>query len=186
MIKPRDTNMQSDAKEEQNTIQDTLTLYGKRILQSDIFAEAMAQKHHFRTTVGLHCIHVAVISLILARKMEKTGAKIDEKRLVQACLCHDLGIVGRYEGKFRSTRDCCRRHPQESVQEAKKLLPDMDYKTECIIARHMWPATLFPPNSVEGYLITLADKMCGMEESLGIRKGKLLEISSNLLCPCPV
>lgn len=167
--------------EEQKPVLETLLLYGSSILGSDIFQKAMNQKHHFKTTVGLHSIHVAAVSLILARQMEKIGVHINEKDLVQACLCHDLGIVGRFEGKFHSGHDCCCRHPKESVKEAKNLIPTISYKTECIIARHMWPATLLPPNSVEGYLITIADKFCGVEESAGIRRRKLLADSACLL-----
>ena len=54
-------------------------------------------------------------------------------------ICHDLGILGRYE-KFSGNRECYRQHPIDSVVIARVLANDLSDKSADIIERHTWPA----------------------------------------------
>lgn len=156
---------------DQNVIEPILK-YGEGIINSDIFQSGYHQKHHLIMTVSDHSMDVTIMSLKISRFLKHFGVTVDEKDLVEGALCHDLGILGRYE-KFKNSRQCCRMHPVLSVDEAKKLIPDIDQKTEQIIRRHMWPATApsLPPNSKEGFIVMLADKYSAMREFISIFVG---------------
>ena len=151
-----------------------ITTYGKNILDSDLFREAFLQKHHTNTTVGEHTLNVTASALRMCYMLEKTGLKLDERAVTVGALCHDLGIIGRYE-KFENNRVCCRLHPLDSVRISEKLVPDIDHKTEEIIRCHMWPLNGWMPTSVEGYIITMADKYSSIRELLYRPKLPLLK-----------
>lgn len=145
--------------------------YGEEILSSPEFLKAMQQKHHHVTTVGEHSIGVAYTSVKICRFLASMHIKTDTKAMVRGALCHDLGIVGRYE-KFRNNLVCWQRHPKESVMVAEKLLGNLTSREKDIIGRHMWPTTPLPPHCREGYVITIADKYCSVREVVARIKGK--------------
>ena len=57
------------------------------------------------------------------------------------------------------------RHGKTAARNAKR-----DYRLnrleEYIIARHMFPLTVLPPKSKEGWMVCLADKWCAAEETV--------------------
>ncbi len=137
--------------------------YGKDIVETDIFKEAMAQTHHRKTTVGDHSASVAVIALRMCRKLNRRVCHLDERRVVLAALTHDLGIVGRHE-KYSTNIETYLRHPSDSAKIAMDLLPDMNKKFYRSISRHMFPLTILPPTSMEGLIISVADKMASFKD----------------------
>lgn len=138
-------------------------LYGKDIVGSDIFKKAMVQTHHRKTTVGVHSACVAVIALGMCRKLNRRKHRLDERRVVLAALTHDLGIVGRHE-KYSTNIETYLRHPSDSAKIAMCLLPDMNMKFYRTISRHMFPLTILPPSSLEGLVISVADKMASFKD----------------------
>ncbi len=139
--------------------------YGQLILGTEYFETAMGQTHHGVTTVGDHSLHVAYYSLLICALLVKLGISISERELVRASLCHDLGILGRYD-KYRNNRECCRRHPIDSGEVARDILPDLSEKERDAITHHMWPLNLHRPHSKEGWIITVADKMAATNERM--------------------
>ena len=84
--------------------------------------------------------------------------------VVKGALCHDLGILGRYE-KYKSNKECSRRHPADSVEIARKLVEDLPEKSADIIERHMWPAGHSKaPNSLECVIVSVADKYAAIKD----------------------
>ena len=145
------------------SLRSILLNYGLDVMETQEFREAFLQEHHYTTTVAEHSINVAVIGIILCVLLMKMHVKVDVEMVVHAALCHDLGIMGR-EGKYKSEFECCMKHPVDSVKVASCLFPEWDEKTLKCIETHMWPARPGRPRSVEGYVITLADKYaCVME-----------------------
>lgn len=134
--------------------------YGAVILRSDLFGKALVQKHHMISSVGAHSFHVAWFALFLAEELHMSVNKED---LVQAALCHDLGIVGRDE-KYENNRECCRQHPEDSAVAARGLLHELSEIDEDAIRHHMWPVNPGRPQTAEGWLISTADKMAAFVE----------------------
>lgn len=129
-------------------------------MRSEVFTRALLQKHHMISSVGAHSYHVAWISLFLAQELHMD---VNEEDLVQAALCHDLGIVGRDE-KYENNRECCRQHPEDSAETARELLHELSEVDEDAIRHHMWPMNPGRPQTPEGWLITTADKIAAFME----------------------
>ncbi len=144
-------------------VRSILLSYGAEVMQSEEFQAAFYQTHHLRTTVAVHSINVAVISIILCLLLSKLHVMMDLQSVVQAALCHDLGILGR-EQKYHNSFECCQQHPIDSVAVAQKILSQYDDKTLKIIETHMWPARPGRPRSMEGVVVTLADKYAAVME----------------------
>ena len=137
----------------------------RAILNSEAFRRCLAQKHHLETTAGRHSIAVERSALRIGSFLNRLGIRIDEKRLVVASLCHDLGMADRDE-RYKSTFQCHRMHPAASVEEAKKIIRDLDFKTEKAIRFHMWPLALHLPASREGWILSIADKQASIAGTL--------------------
>ena len=96
--------------------------------------------------------------------LKKLNIKVNVPAVVIGALCHDLGILGRHE-KYSSGKECSREHPKESVTVAKDILNELPEKTEDIIERHMWPlGDTQAPNSIEGVVVSVADKYNSMKD----------------------
>ena len=137
--------------------------YGKDILKSEVFRKAALQKHHHYGTVLDHTINVCVVSMRLYYQLEERGIQGSKKDLVQAALCHDLGLVDR-DNKYNTRIEAWKNHPQESAKIAKELVPDFSTKAEEAILSHMWPVAGPAPSSNEGMLLCTADKYSSMAE----------------------
>ena len=137
--------------------------YGAGILLSEEFIRGYDQIHHHVTTVAEHSLHVAVISVMICLILGKLHIHTKERQMVEGALCHDIGILDRYD-KYDSNRECYRKHPDDSAEIAKTLVDNYDATVDNIIRRHMWPATPIPPKCREGFIITLADKIASIRE----------------------
>ncbi len=137
-------------------------MYGGSILRSDEMRQAFQQKHHKLSTVGDHTLRVARASLRICYALRRLKLSPDLQTVVTAALCHDLGILGRAE-KYKSSKECSRQHPLDSVETARKLMGELSDKTENTISRHMWPvAGSKPPDSLEAVIVSTADKIAAV------------------------
>ena len=151
-------------RKKKDRIRDDLERYGRTILRSDEMRRAYQQTHHTRSTVGEHIQRVAEKSLAICYALDRLHIRTDIPAVVAGSLCHDLGILGRDE-KYGSEKECYRRHPADSLAVAQRLMPALPEKTPDIIERHMWPgAGSRVPNSLEAFVVSLADKAAAAED----------------------
>ena len=157
---------------EEDAICNDIIRYGKGILTSDIFRKTASQPHHVQSTVMEHTMNVCIIAVKLYRERMRRGEQLNEKDLVQAALCHDLGMVGRDE-KYKNVIDTWLGHPKESARIAKEIVPDLSPNAEKMIRSHMWPLSNPAPPSEEGRILCLADKYASMADwQYRIMKGR--------------
>ena len=141
-----------------------LERYGQEILNSKELRRAFSQTHHTWSTVGEHTLRVAAASLVICHALRKIHIHTDVSAVVKGALCHDLGILGRDE-KYSSKKECSIQHPVDSVHIARRLVKDLPEKSVDIIERHMWPAGHSKvPNSLEGVIVSAADKYAAVED----------------------
>lgn len=138
---------------------------GRDIIATDDFQRALEQTHHNKTTVGDHSMEVACTALAISRWLNSIHISTNEEQMIRGALCHDLGILGRYD-KFANNFVCCYRHPKDSVVVADEMLGGLTDIEKDVIAHHMWPVTLVPPHHREAYIVTLADKICAIREAV--------------------
>ncbi|MBR4394144.1 MAG: HD domain-containing protein [Oscillospiraceae bacterium] len=163
-IQEEKSRIRQRREEQKEKIRNDLARYGSEILNSDEMQEAFRQTHHIRSTVGDHTRRVAEKSLAMCHALEKLHIRTDIPAVVTGSLCHDLGILGRDE-KYGSGRECYRQHPDDSVEVARNLVDDLSGKTEDIIRNHMWPTPgSKAPNSLEGAIVSVADKAASVED----------------------
>ena len=151
----------SDLKER---IEQDLERYGQDILGSEELNRAYQQRHHTRSTLAEHTLRVAAASLAICYFLHRIHVRTDLSAVVQGSLCHDLGMLGRDE-KYASRKDLEQKHPSDSVDVAREMVDDLPEKTADIIERHMWPSpSSKPPNSLEGVIVSLADKYAAVKD----------------------
>ncbi len=136
----------------------------RQIYDSDTFRKAMKQAHHGHTSVAVHTICVAVISLRIYYYLYEHHIRLNKNFLIKGALLHDLGIVGRYS-KYANDVVCCYRHPIDSVSVAESIFHHVDETIIDSILHHMFPMTPIPPHHLEGYVLIAADKYCASVET---------------------
>ena len=148
---------------EENDICNEIIRYGKDIINSEVFRKTAAQKHHVNSTVFEHTINVCVVALRLCRQLKRRGINVSEKDVIQAALCHDLGMIDR-ESRYKHLRDTWRSHPEESAKTARELIPDLSPEAEEMIRSHMWPLSGNLPRTQESMILCIADKYASMAD----------------------
>ncbi len=131
------------------------------ILSHKKFQEMNNYIQHGTTTTLRHCLSVSYTSYKIAKAFG-----YDYKSTARAGLLHDLFLydwhthpkeTGNYFHGFT--------HPQVALHNAKKYF-DLNFVEKDIIVKHMWPLTIVPPKTMEGYIIMYADKYCGLIETV--------------------
>ena len=125
------------------------------------FKQTSGFVQHGNTSVMKHCISVAYVSLMIAKKLH---IKVDRKALVRGALLHDYFLYDWHE-KSTWHRWHGFSHPSRAWKNARRHFP-MGAKEENIIRSHMWP--LIPwqiPKSREAVIVCLADKCCSLYET---------------------
>ena len=167
-------------KKKEEKIRNDLEAYGSEILHSDEMREAFGQTHHTRSTVGEHTQRVAEKSLAICYALDRLHIRTDIPAVVTGSLCHDLGILGRDE-KYESERECYRHHPVDSLEVARKLVVILPDKTRDIIEHHMWPtAGSKAPGSLEGIIVSAADKAAAVEDFIRGSKVKPADLKTTV------
>lgn len=138
--------------------QETVKEVGAKVIASRQFIEADLQTHHHVTTVARHSFRVACICFCICRFLYVVfKIRTNWELLIVCALLHDIGIIGR-DIKYHSNSQCCSQHPKDSVIIAGDILGELDDTGKDIIGNHMWPLTFTPPHTLEGFIITIADK----------------------------
>lgn len=106
-----------------------------------------------------HCLYVAYVSFVLCQHLG-----LNSEVAARGAMLHDLYLTHWEQtniGMFKRLLI----HPKLALQNALKLgVSDLE---KDIIVKHMWPLTPVPPKHAEGFVVSLADKICATSEFLG-------------------
>lgn len=138
-------------------------------------------RQHYDTNCFDHCYNVAFYSYLICKKLN-----LDYISVSRAGMLHDLFLYDWRKKQPEYKRFHGFRHPRIALNNASKLF-DLNEKEKDIILKHMWPITIIPPKYIEGYIITLTDKYCALEESYNhyfnyFKKRKLFRYAYIFLC----
>ena len=125
-----------------------------RILENHNFVQ------HGSTSLFVHCRNVAFMSLKIARTFK---VKVDEKSLVRGALLHDYYLYDWHDRKVCPSWHGFK-HPYIALNNASKTY-DLTPVEIDIISRHMFPLTPIPPKTKEGWIVSIADKLCSLYET---------------------
>lgn len=116
---------------------------------------------HGDTTVYGHCCRVAETSVSIARALP---IPFDERQLVRGALLHDYFGYDWHNPKnghpFHAVS-----HPTTARLRAERDF-DLTSKERDIISHHMFPLVPSPPRSWEAFVVTIADKVCSLQETV--------------------
>ncbi len=131
---------------------DTIT---KEIINTKEYKKLSKENHHGLTRYD-HSLRVAKKTYQIAKRLN-----IDYVSATRAALLHDFftnedlkNIKGLEKGKS---------HPKVALDNAKKNF-NLNKKEEDAIVNHMFPLTIIPPLSMEGVVVSLADKAVAIYE----------------------
>ena len=125
--------------------------------------------HHRSVTRLDHCLDVAWLSYIIARRFS-----CDAVATARGALLHDLFY---YEWLTEGPRLHGFRHPRICLENAR-LITSLTPCEEDIIRKHMWPLTFSPPRYCESWIVCLVDTYCTIKDYLALlRNWRSPEIS---------
>lgn len=125
---------------------------------------------HGRTTTLDHTLSVAAKALRFSRLLP---LDIDERALIRGAILHDYYLYDWHNGEQALDRWHGFTHPYHALRNATEDFPDLTDLERDIITHHMFPFLPLPPQSVEAWLVCLADKACTLDEFFdGLGDGK--------------
>ena len=138
---------------------------GMDIISSDRFAKAEEVPHHSKSgNIALHSLETAGYALSLSRWLHRHGISVSEWDVVRASLLHDIGMTEDHVFLSPSYKKA-RSHPSEGARIAREEYGANKLQVEAIQS-HMWPVwRAVPPRSMEGWIVSAADKCCSMHET---------------------
>ncbi len=141
------------------------------IMNSKPFQKMNSFIQHGTTTTLEHCISVSYFSYKLCRFYN-----LDYVSAARAGLLHDLFLYD-WHTHCRETGNHFHgfTHPVVALHNAEKYY-SLNKTEKDIIKKHMWPLTVIPPKTKEGYVVMYADKYCGMIETVDRLKNNLFKI----------
>ncbi len=125
------------------------------LLDAELVRALDSVPQHFRYTRLRHSMDVAYICFCIAKSLG-----LDSRSAARAGLLHDL----YFHEPHHSSYSLLRSHPQLALENARRLVPDLNAIEEDAILRHMWMVTLRPPRYREGLVLTMVDKYCAARE----------------------
>ncbi|MBQ6282063.1 MAG: phosphohydrolase [Bacilli bacterium] len=129
------------------------------IINNKTVLEMKKYRQHFSTDCFNHCYDVAYNCYKAAKKL-----KLDYVSITRAAMLHDLFL---YDWRIKGDRKGLHAftHGKCACDNASKLF-DLNEKEMDMIKKHMWPLTIIPPKSIEGFILTGMDKYCASKEML--------------------
>lgn len=130
------------------------------MLESEEFQRMKGFRHHNNKTVYSHSLSVAEKSFRFCRSH---GIKVDARKLVRGALLHDYFLYNHHYAKRPDYRriNCIKHlfsHPKEALENAKRKYPSLSDTERDIIRHHMFPLTIIPPHTKEGWIVCYFDK----------------------------
>lgn len=145
----------------------------KDIIDNPYVLDMKNFRQHCDTSTFEHSYKVAYISYKICKKLN-----LDYKSVARAGMLHDFYL---YDWRIKSSwhRWHAFKHGRFASINACKLF-DLSNKEIDMIKKHMWPVTPIPPKSIEGFILTFADKYSASIESLDYYR-KMLSKNQNYM-----
>lgn len=130
---------------------------------------------HGSITTYDHCLRVARLSYAIGTYVPLA---LEERSLVRAAFLHDYFL---YDWHTKGDHLHGFHHPKIAADNAARDF-GLSQKETDIIQSHMWPLTLFSvPDSKEGWIVSLSDKICSLQETVLLRRRKETALGNHLV-----
>lgn len=138
----------------------------KELIENETVQQMKNYRQHCDTNCFEHCYTASYYCYNICKKF-----KLDYKSAARAAMLHDLFL---YDWRDPSShkRWHAFNHPRTAYENALKLFELNDIEKD-IILKHMWPTTVIPPKYLEGFVLTIVDKYCAIEETMSYCRKKM-------------
>ena len=145
----------------------------KDIIDNPYVLDMKNFRQHCDTSTFEHSYKVDNNSNKICKKLN-----LDYKSVARAGMLHDFYL---YDWRIKSSGHKWHafKHGRFASINACKLF-DLSNKEIDMIKKHMWPVTPIPPKSIEGFILTFADKYSASIESLDYYR-KMLSKNQNYM-----
>ena len=132
----------------------------KSIIENPEFIKRKTYKHHEDESVYEHSLKVSIISYKIAKLLH-----LDKESTAIGGLLHDF-----YYKPWQDNTEKQKFFKQHGFVHARQALENsinyfpylLNDKTEDIIVKHMFPLNIIPPKYMEGWIVTLVDKIVSL------------------------
>ncbi len=136
-------------------------LYNEQVMEMKSYIQ------HGTVTTYDHCRQVARLSFVLNRRLHLNA---DEKVLTVGAMLHDYYLYDWHVDGDGSHRLHGLTHPRVASENAARHF-QINEHVQAVIRTHMWPLTITKvPKSREALVVSLADKICSLNETLFLRR----------------
>lgn len=148
---------------EEDTILSALCELGADVLERPEFQGLRRYPQHGNASRYEHVLSVGWFSLAIARKL---GIRVDERSLVRGALLHDYFLYDWHDVSAGRTFHGFT-HAGEALRTAEKAF-ELNPVERNIIRRHMFPMNPTPPKYREAWIVSAADKVSALLETLRV------------------
>ncbi|OZG59672.1 phosphohydrolase [Bifidobacterium myosotis] len=147
-------------------IQRLVARHGREVIEhSHMEIERLCYQHGNVTTFA-HSVRVACLAVWMADRAH-LWHRVDLRSLIRAALLHDYFLYDWHDWDNGEHRWHGFTHGHAALVNALKDFTLNDIERDSI-EKHMFPMTPVPPRYIEGYLVTLADKLSATRETLSL------------------
>lgn len=132
----------------------------KDIVENDTVQSMKKYRQHCNVSCFEHSYNVARVCYRVAKKFG-----LDYVSVTRAGMLHDLFLYDWHAPKGERKGFHAFTHAKCACRNATRLF-NLTKKEQDMIEKHMWPVTIIPPKSIEGFLLTFVDKYCAIMESI--------------------
>lgn len=147
-------------------IQELVAVHGREVIEHRRMQIERRCFQHGNVSTFAHSIRVACLAVWIADRAH-LWRRVDLKSLIRAALLHDYFLYDWHDWDDGEHRLHGFTHGGAALRNALR-----DFRLNAIerdsIANHMFPMTPTPPRYVEGYLVTIADKLSATRETLSL------------------
>lgn len=134
---------------------------GEDVLDSESMQSLRSFIQHGTVTRYEHCLSVCYLSLRIA---ERLGVKVDKRSMVRGALLHDFFMYDWHDpGNLRLLHGFT--HAREALNTALEQFELNDIEQD-VIRKHMFPLNIALPRYKETLIVTLADKVSAVLETI--------------------
>lgn len=128
----------------------------KDILSNERVNKMKNYMQHCNISCYDHCLSVSFLCYKMCKKLN-----LDYISASRAAMLHDFFLYDWRKNKMFTFH--AYKHGKIAYNNAIKEFKLNDIEKDMII-NHMWPVTIMPPKYKEGYILTIADKICATKE----------------------
>lgn len=138
----------------------------KKFMNETRILEMEQYIQHGTTTVFEHVVSVSIMALRLSAFF---SVKSENISMTRGALLHDYFLYDWHKCKLYQLHGY--HHPKIALENAKKVV-ELNEVEKDVIVHHMFPLTLPPPKTKEGFIVSCADKICSLFETLKLNERK--------------